>query len=70
MRRFLEDHKPHVLVLGASSPEARQLEVDLKAIRDQILMDNPTFFLGGCLCVGSSLVYSFPPPDLNYHEFP
>ncbi len=47
LRSFLEDHKPHVIVLGASHPEARALEADLKTIRDAILNDNPSFFIGG-----------------------
>lgn len=45
IRSFIEDHKPHVIVMGASNPEARVLEADLKAIRDQILLDNPNFFI-------------------------
>ncbi|GAB4816099.1 hypothetical protein N2152v2_003145 [Parachlorella kessleri] len=45
LRSFLEDHKPHVIVLGASHPEARALEADLKTIRDAILNDNPSFFI-------------------------
>lgn len=51
LRSFVEDHKPHVVVLGASHPEARVLEADLKSIRDYILFDNPTLAIGAC-CLG------------------
>ncbi|KAL4447813.1 hypothetical protein ABPG75_005032 [Micractinium tetrahymenae] len=44
VRQFIETHKPHAIVVGASSPEARTLEHDLRAILESILIDNPRFF--------------------------
>ncbi|KAL4442498.1 hypothetical protein ABPG77_005082 [Micractinium sp. CCAP 211/92] len=44
VRQFIETHKPHAIVVGASSPEARTLELDLQAILESILIDNPRFF--------------------------
>lgn len=42
-----QDHKPHAIVVGASSPEARTLEQDVRCV--------PGFCLGGCQCVRPDL---------------
>lgn len=44
IRQFIETHKPHAIVVGASSPEARTLEQDLRAILESILIEHPRFF--------------------------
>jgi hypothetical protein len=46
----VQEHKPHAIVVGASHPEARNLEQDLGAIREHILLENPRFQIGGCCC--------------------
>ena len=43
----LQTHKPHAIVVGASSPEATTLESDLRDIKESILLDNPRFMIGG-----------------------
>lgn len=51
----LQTHKPHAIVVGASSPEARTLELDLQAILESILIDNPRFFTGAPRGLGGRL---------------
>ncbi|PRW45415.1 transcription elongation factor SPT6 isoform A [Chlorella sorokiniana] len=43
IRAFIEDHKPHAIVVGASSPEARTLEQDVRSILESIIIENPRF---------------------------
>ncbi|PSC69358.1 transcription elongation factor SPT6 [Micractinium conductrix] len=45
IRQFIETHKPHAIVVGASSPEATTLESDLRDIKESILLDNPRFMI-------------------------
>ncbi|KAI3425064.1 hypothetical protein D9Q98_008441 [Chlorella vulgaris] len=45
VRAFIEDHKPHAIVVGASHPEARTLELDLGLIREAIVLDNPRYII-------------------------
>ena len=43
IRDFILEHSPHVVLVGASGMECRQLKEDLDSIRDHILMNMPRF---------------------------
>lgn len=39
--QFIKTHQPHVVVVGAGSPDCRQLMADVVAVRDHILVHEP-----------------------------
>ncbi|EFN54675.1 hypothetical protein CHLNCDRAFT_58171 [Chlorella variabilis] len=45
IRSFILEHKPHAIVVGASSPEARTLYEDLGQIRESIMLEDPRFMI-------------------------